>query len=269
MGRRRSSAPPITLFSFQDIITSVTGVMLLVTLMMVLELIRRPQQAEATTAPPEPTQDVRQELAEAMRQLDDLKRRQESGAELLKQLAQSPIGQANAKDLKKAVDRLAADLANLDSQKREAERRERETQRKAGQQQIARSEVVELEARARQLAEALDRAKKQNRIVYNPTPGATKAAWLIEISENRLLVARAGQPGQPLIFENAQYLADFHAWVRSRDRQREYFVLLIKPAGIKSFLLVQGELRRQGFDMGFDLVAADQTAVDPLTGAGL
>src|SRR5688572_14968092 len=38
---RRSTAQPITLFSFQDIITSVTGVMVLLTLLMALELIQR------------------------------------------------------------------------------------------------------------------------------------------------------------------------------------------------------------------------------------
>ena len=47
MGHRRAGAPPISLFSFQDIITSVTGIMILVTLMMSIELVQRNQQGGA------------------------------------------------------------------------------------------------------------------------------------------------------------------------------------------------------------------------------
>lgn len=47
MSRKRSDSPEISLFAFQDIITSVTGFMLLVVIMLVLEIITpRPQVSE-------------------------------------------------------------------------------------------------------------------------------------------------------------------------------------------------------------------------------
>src|SRR5688500_3894328 len=39
--RRRSAGSPVSFFSFQDIVTSVTGILILVTLLMTLDLITR------------------------------------------------------------------------------------------------------------------------------------------------------------------------------------------------------------------------------------
>jgi hypothetical protein len=72
-----------------------------------------------------------------------------------------------------------------------------------------------------------------------------------------------------VVFTKPTRAADFLAWAQGRDRGREYFVLLIKPAGIEAFAEIQAELKRRGFDLGFDVLAADQTAIDPLTGARL
>src|SRR3990170_1664670 len=43
-GRRGVNEDPISLFSFQDIITSVTGIIILLALLLVVELTKRPQQ---------------------------------------------------------------------------------------------------------------------------------------------------------------------------------------------------------------------------------
>jgi hypothetical protein len=45
MGRRKGNSVPFSLFAFQDIITSVTGIILLITMMMALELVQNMQRA--------------------------------------------------------------------------------------------------------------------------------------------------------------------------------------------------------------------------------
>ena len=42
--RRKSNDNPFTLFAFQDIITAVTGILILITLILSLSLVEQPQK---------------------------------------------------------------------------------------------------------------------------------------------------------------------------------------------------------------------------------
>lgn len=70
MARRGSAAPPISLFSFQDIITSVAGIIIFLTLMMAVELVQH-----ANDSPPVQTSKLNTELSETVSaQLEEIKR---------------------------------------------------------------------------------------------------------------------------------------------------------------------------------------------------
>ena len=53
MGRRKHAAPPFSLFAFQDVITAVTGILILITIMMAISLVARKHPATQTAAPSE------------------------------------------------------------------------------------------------------------------------------------------------------------------------------------------------------------------------
>ena len=61
--------------------------------------------------------------------------------------------------------------------------------------------------------------------------------------------------------QSARRIRDFLAFAKSRDSAREYFVLFLKPGAVKDFDEIAQGLERMGFDMGFDLIGADQTVV--------
>ncbi|HRA88094.1 MAG TPA: hypothetical protein PK992_08495, partial [Planctomycetaceae bacterium] len=62
---------------------------------------------------------------------------------------------------------------------------------------------------------------------------------------------------------------EFVQWVTSQDHSSQYFVLLVKPASIDTFAVVRKALQDRQFDVGYDLLRSDQTAIDPQTGAGV
>ena len=64
--RRRNSEAPMSLFSFQDIIAAVTGVIILITLLLTVVLISRTESTTQTNVPP-PTLD---ELTARMKELE-------------------------------------------------------------------------------------------------------------------------------------------------------------------------------------------------------
>ena len=47
------------------------------------------------------------------------------------------------------------------------------------------------------------------------------------------------------------------------------FVLLVKPDGIENYAYARQILQQAGFDAGYDVLPADQQAIDLETGAGI
>src|SRR5262245_5426312 len=96
MSRRGRGGTPISLFSFQDIITSVTGIMILVTLILALDVIRRRQGAPDTQTAAltlelqqaaSQAQQVQTTLAATRRQIDELRQQLAGTEEGLRQSA--------------------------------------------------------------------------------------------------------------------------------------------------------------------------------------
>lgn len=266
MGRRRGGAPPISLFSFQDIITSVTGIMILVTLMMAVELAMRPQKTKAVV--PMSTAHVevlRTTMAEAAKEVEQLRARHERGTQALKEVAAISASelQAEARELERILERLQREANELEQKKQDVQNRKEAADKNKVDREADRRKTDELVEKIKEMEEQLAKLKQQNRVVYNPAPGSSKSAWLVEIAGNRVLAAELEKPEKPQVFDQPTRLADFLAWARGRDRRREYFVLLVKPSGIEAFTQIHVQLKQAGFDLGFDLLSAEQSAIDP------
>jgi hypothetical protein len=271
MPRRGRAAPPISLFSFQDIITSVAGIIILMTLMLAMELLQRklsgtPSDVSVLVAP------LRQQLAAATQERERLKTRLEQQAADAQQLvAASPQRleqeQAAAEELAR---RLEQELQALTPQEQEAKRRV-EQARSADAAQIAeRQRLAELREKIQEQKDETQRLRQQNRIIYNPAPGNSKAAWLVDLSADRLQAAALGKTAPPQVFAGVSATArirSFLEWAKLRDAGREYFVLLVRPSAVTAFDEVYKELRAAGFDIGFDCIAADVSVIDPVRGA--
>jgi len=264
MGRRRVAGPTITLFSFQDIITSVTGIMILVTLMMAVELIQRRQQASAqpVVSSPISSQPAGEQTAQ---EIGDLRTRLESQREALKQLAEIVPGQTagQIRELDKVMQRLDAEAAQLQGRYESVRRTHEDAGRPLARQT---DDLRKTEERIRELEELVKQVSSEKRVVYNAVDGNLKQAWLVELAGDRMLVAALGKPDKPEVFAGVSRQADFRAWAAKRDKHREYFVLLVKPSSISAYKQARTDLTELGFDLGYDLLAADQTAIDTRTG---
>src|SRR5215469_14253246 len=108
MPRRRTSSP-ISLFSFQDIITSVVGVVILITLLLLLQLIS--QMLAALPAPAMTVQELQKQVSDIQPILKEL---QDSIAELYRAREQSDVftpSQDRIDALQSTVDRLETNVA--------------------------------------------------------------------------------------------------------------------------------------------------------------
>ena len=266
MSRRKRNTAAFSLFAFQDIITSVTGIMILVTLILALELIQRKEQS-----PPQKTAELieqSQAAIEANRreteQIDsELKQRnveavELAGVDVTRLKRQSEDVSRQNQQMKDELDRLGrerdkADMRRNQAKKAKAKHADDPKNLQQLQEQIARKE------------KELKTIKQSNRVIYNPAKGSSKSPWLVEVAAGKVLVAPMGKSAKPHVFPSA---AAFQGWLGKRNPNAEYFVLLVKPSGIKFFDEIRKALQQRKFDVGYDLLPASKTAIDPEKGAG-
>jgi hypothetical protein len=263
MSRRSRDAPPITLFSFQDIVTSVVGTIILVTLMLILELLHRrlspgPEGAAASVAA------LRHAIGDEEKDIQDLQAQLGRKGEWVQELAQSSPEQLSRDRVvvQRQMESLATELNLLTRQHKRIRDEEAKLQALELERESDRRTLARLQATARTLHDQLGRIRREDYLVYNPSAGTGKRAWLVDVSAERFAISPLGHAGENLTFEErvvARRIAAFSNWARERSPNEEYFVLLIRPTAVTSFGVLRTNLERMGFDIGFDVVGAKQT----------
>lgn len=238
---RRYRENPVTLFSFQDIMAAVTGVVILVTLLLMLELLLR-QRAVAASGGLEAAPGATAAEVAALR-------------ESLLAAAEAPTvaevaeAEAAAKRLAGVVARLEGRAAAMGVAVREAEA-ERDTAR-GGLEAATRA----VEA-ARREAEA---ERGRTRVTLLGGERGDKGTWFVECAGADVRAGRIDPDGvtRPArAFAGGDAAEAALAWALGQARDAERFVLLVRPDGVAAFDRLQRGLRGAGYEVGWDVWAA-------------
>jgi hypothetical protein len=273
MAARRTRNQAFSLFAFQDIITSVTGIIVLILLLLTLELIQLEQLSTTLnpTASAEPLlkaiESLEQEIDSANRDL------QRGNAEV------SELATLTAHDARRQKSTLVQEIARLTA---EIQRRQHQQQENLLQAEVLEvaltassdslSEIESLEEHIEALRDQLEALEDKNRIIYNPNAKSKRRAWLVDISLDRIQVAELGKVAPPVVFDQGWQplrTGALQAWARTRNPRTEYFILLVRPKAVAVYKNVREELEKLHFDLGFDVIGDDAMVIDPTTGAGV
>ncbi|WP_146590924.1 hypothetical protein [Posidoniimonas polymericola] len=238
------------------IITGVTGVIVLLTLLLAVELVQRKSINETPASPAslEHATEFESLQAEAMALRESLNGLQR----LLSETASVPeeMVAVRTEQLEDAIEDLERALGETiySIQAREETRRELDANSRAA---ATSKEIDSLRLQLRSLEARLRSAKRTPQIVYNPSPLADKPALLIDLAPEQIRVLDPGS-ATPLFKSegrsNAPRARELAAWARGRDPAEVYFVLLLRPKCLEVFEVVRDELEKQGFDLGIDLL---------------
>lgn len=262
---RRTTEQPLSLFSFQDIITSVTGVMILLTLLLSIELIQRivssaPQQTKKQVAASFGSiEEMRTEAASLQSKL-------QSSGKLTKDLPSMDAGalKQTRLQLEEINDELRREVADIGERSRNKQREVlAEEIASASERQLMADEVTRLEKVVADAEQQLASMKTSNRIFFRKEPGG-KDTWIVEITASGLQAAKLGVTARPLQFANTRSLV---RWLQPLNARATAFYLIVKPDGESQFEDAKEAIRNAGFDVGFGVLAADQQVIDPITGA--
>jgi len=262
MRRRGGHDEAISLFSFQDIVCSVIGMVFFVVLIMALDIVETKATGVAAASQPATESEV-QALRDRTQVLRAEITKTESDIERL--TGRLNLASGDEEGALDEVKRLEATLKNLYARikqdqdtvtKTDVERQQTE---KDSQQKLSQAE--RLARRADELRAALKTAQAAPRIAFiiDPRPDNLEP-WLLEISDSGLRVA--SKDGRATVMEfggasSEQRKTRFLAWVSSQSSGTHYFVLLTKPSGVNLSNDIEKELKTRGFDIGRDLLPED------------
>lgn len=263
MGRRKGNSVPFSLFAFQDIITSVTGIILLITMMMAVELVQNMQRA-ASAPQEQKSSAVEGTLRSAIQE------NTEEIVRLERLLEETNTIRFDADALRRRLANLSAATAALEQQTTRIELTQKDIEQRKAQlaeqsKEITPESIEKHSQEQREITQQIEAMRQANRVIFNRPEGATKIPWLVELNADKILAAEMGASRPPQIFAGE---TEFLAWASNQNAGAVYFVILVKPDSIETFAALRQNLQVRQFEVGYDLLRADQTAIDPNTGAG-
>ncbi len=269
MNRRRSSENPLTLFSFQDIITSVTGVIMLLTLLLAVDLTtRRADSAHANAR--EVASELQQAITEAQIRLDELRSMVATRASdnrdvgTYTQLSANREIKAVAEEislLQNKIDQLRNKQRQLSDDKSAADTKWNNRVTDVNQLEDLKETRLALEAEVTDL-------KNSQRVFYNNADSRGRQVVLVELFESDILAAEAGKKETPLRFSGKLSQQSFLNWASDQSASRCRFVFIVHSGTTHEFQELSQQLRDKGFSIGFDLLPDDKNAIDLKQGAG-
>ena len=276
--RSRSKDVAISLFSFQDIITSVTAIMILLVLILTLELLERVATKGMAAEDRRVARKLKHSVTEMGQQLEQLQRQAASANDTASAAAGFSAKETDERRLEatRQAAALQEDLRHLDVQMRSAQAARRAAEShlvktqasdpavvvdrtKAMEQHVSKMNAANNRERERQ-----QEAQKQDKdgsapaktLVFNAPPGTTLKPLLVEISKPRRF-------GWGLLGPSSE----FEQWLNARNKANEYIVIILRPSGVDRYDAVHSQIVSEGLGIGTELIGEEMSLVlGPPTG---
>jgi hypothetical protein len=275
MSRRGRSGPAISLFAFQDIITSVTAIVIVIVLFLALDLVRR-KQSDHSDSIVDAVEDVTVRVSELEAEITALKAEVSRAANSLSTVAQfSPAElQAAVERNKQAIQDLHATQRRLEERQRQWLTRKTETLALKFDSQSKTEKIRKFQNESRDLRRQIEQLRDDPRPVFSLPKGFDKSGWLAVVESDVISVAPLGRPAKPISFRQRSLdllggtaTDAFVKWIQDENLRSDYFLLLVRPEGATQFDNLDRALIRHKIAHGFDVIAAKLQILHPERGA--
>jgi len=283
MSRRRSNQPTISLFSFQDIITSVTAILILVVLILTLELISRKYDAAASD--PE-TQ--KRATSEAVAELEALVNRisSEAASESHRGLGTSvpAIPESELQIMREQADRAVNQVIDAQRINEKAKGLAKEALAAVAETRVQSSEVAEQDQETAKLCQETDKFTAENatergrletrqqelagrplpgpQLVFRRPPGTARRSWLLETSDTGFATLQLGTGTTSLLGPDSGDASKLVRWIATLQPNADYVLILARPSGIDSSEKARARLKAANIPHGLDFIGEDQSVHD-------
>lgn len=260
MGRRTSRSIPVSFFSFQDIVTSVTGILILVTLMLAVDIISPiPSETISQHAPIGDLQSLQSQLSVISSDIEQKKNQLQSLLQVMAALGKSSSANKTT-ELKELSDKLSA-LKQL-LQIRQTQLAVEVNQLHASKKQLEQimNEHATVEAQNREADQQLIQKSKISTVKLLPGPSAKKPI-IIECKGNNAIFGSLSSQGDLSVIGSVnahQLKAKIAQICRPFNPEKEYFVIYVHSDATNLGRKLIEYFRESDFDVGWDLLADHQ-----------
>lgn len=258
--KRRASGAPVSLFAFQDVMSAIMGIMILITLLLALDLTM-PTGARVQATPPEGPgtsfEDAELHPLDMLRdRLAELQRENQAWAERIGRLSEA-MGLDPTE-----LNRRLSELRKVQEEAMELERQITEIRSTPAtaeeiEVQIMMDAIVEAERRVRRLRAEAEELQRNPRLTYLVQEGTNRRPILLEIGENRLGIGDPQDVGSTIFIEQPPgpaRLAALEALLGLHRPTEAYFVLFLRPSGHGEYDRIRELVGSKGFNVGIELV---------------
>lgn len=239
----------MSLFSLQDIITCLTGIMILIVLILALEAITSPEAYASLPADPS----VRTEELIRMRNAFELRlshlQTEMHRLRLRLQAQDDPV--SLIRSAQDAMKELSVLKSEIKQKNQERERVTEELKQRKEDQGLLSQRHAEL---TEQLA-ALQRRIQTGefgRVRILPGANQRKTAHLLEVDGTNVKVLSLSEPRRDRSWSHAQNTVELSRLLDEANPIDEFFVVMIKPSGFTQGKEIFNRIESQGFEAGFD-----------------
>tara|TARA_R110002073_G_scaffold73085_7_gene178790 strand:+ start:7274 stop:8104 length:831 start_codon:yes stop_codon:yes gene_type:complete len=257
MSKRRNAGPGISFFAFQDIITAVVGIFILITLILVLELAQRVESASA--APAEDIKPVVETIAMLQRQIEKIE------AEIAERSQESNrSADINAFNIEDKVLQLRQQNGSLELQ---IETSDAKSNQLASENAVANAESARLIEQSSQLSsqriklEELANKAEQIQEKTNVLLGDESTVYRNETEDGRYLTLitlsaqtieiRDALSRTTRVFRGARRLRELEMWFTTTPMLHRHLLVFVEPGGAGDFQTIEtlatGNDARYGF----------------------
>lgn len=269
---RSLNSTKISFFAFQDIITSVSGILILVTLILATEL-DRPTSRTTHDADPE----LERKLSETLRQQSEVDSQNRNLQALLAAAETAPASEKLEADITRLrsqladekkkhasiAEQLAASQSAIEARDRtlgltdlkaQIQRVIQEAESLAREEAKVRDEMARLDQRVASVqSKLLKLREREGKLWLIPDKSSTtKEPILATISGSGAKVERFDHPDQAKEFNKATARTEFDSYLGDAKPLDQYVVFLVRPSGIELFERLVKLARDKGFEVGFD-----------------
>lgn len=275
MSRRpRQSAPGLSLFAFQDIIMSTSGIVIMMVLLLTLELVERKEGQENLVVRDDRNQ-IEAHITKRQQEIHELQNRIDQSDAIIQQASS-----ISPSDLKEKVESLRLqnallrnEVSALKDKLEIADATDAQAEANRDQLRSKQDQLAEMRRERTRLEAEIESVRRDERPIFSFPKGDQRSGWLVVVSENRIALAPIGRAARPLSFQSKGEILSlrsavdqFLEWTSSQPIGAFYF-FLIRPGGTNTFDRIRTKFDERQIQYGFDLAGLEQVILDPERGA--